>query len=71
MGFLNVSFDGYNYGKLEGLCLVYLLVSTDVKVLGSVEGIKLGSTDGRVLSTTLGNVDGINLVLILQQRWAL
>ena len=32
---------------------------TDDKVPGSDEGIKLGSTDGKVLGTILGNVDGI------------
>ena len=32
-------FDGYNYGKLEGLLLVGSLGSTDGKVLGSDEGV--------------------------------
>ena len=31
--------------------------STDGKALGSDEGIKLGSTDDKVLGTILGNVD--------------
>ena len=34
---------------------------TDGKVYGSNEGIKLVSTDGKVLGTILGNVDGIKL----------
>ena len=32
-------------------------------MLGSDEGIKLGSTYGKVLDTILGNVDGITLGL--------
>ena len=32
-------------------------------MLGSYEGITLGSTDGKVIGTILGNVDGIILVL--------
>ena len=43
--------------------LVYLLVSTDGIVLNSDEDIKLGSSDGKVLSTILGYVDGITVVL--------
>ena len=35
----------------------------DGKVLGSDEGIKLGSTDAKVIGTILGNVDGIILGL--------
>ena len=43
--------------------LGYSLVSTDGKVLGYDEGIKLGLFDGKVLGNILGNVDGITLVL--------
>ena len=39
------------------------LVYTDGKLFGSDEGIRLGSTDGKVLGTILGNVDGITLGL--------
>ena len=37
------------------------LGSTDGKVLGYDEVIKLASTDGKLLVTILGNVDGITL----------
>ena len=36
---------------------------TDGKVLGSDEGIKLGSTDGKIFVIILGNGDGITLGL--------
>ena len=52
---LNGSFDGSNDGKFEKLLLVESLVSTDGKVLGSDEGIKLGYTDVKVIGTILGN----------------
>ena len=39
------------------------LISTDGKVLGSDEGIKIIYTDGKVLSTTLWNINGITLGL--------
>ena len=45
MGSLYGSFDASNDGNLEGLLLGDSLGSTGVKVLGSDEGIKLGSTD--------------------------
>ena len=41
LGYLNVSFDGSNDGKLEGLLIGYPLGYTDGKVLGSDEGMKL------------------------------
>ena len=41
MGYLNGSFDGSNYGNIEGLFIGESLGYTDVKVLGSDEGIKL------------------------------
>ena len=34
---------------------------TDGKVFGSDECIRLGSSDGKLLDTILGNVDGITL----------
>ena len=37
------------------------LGSTDVKVLGSDDGIKLVYNSGEVIGTTLGNNDGITL----------
>ena len=37
------------------------LGSTDGKVFGSDEGIKLGLSDVGVLGTIIGNVDGITL----------
>ena len=37
--------------------------STDGKVIVSDEGIKLRSTDGKVLANITGNVDGITLLL--------
>ena len=39
------------------------LVSTDGKVLGSDEAIKLGSTHVKVLCISPVNIDGITLVL--------
>ena len=39
------------------------LESTDDKAIGYDEVIKLGSTDGKVLCTILGTVDGITLGL--------
>ena len=37
----------------------YSLGCTDDKLIGSDEGIKLGFSDGEVVGTILGNVDGI------------
>ena len=59
MAYSDRSFDGSSYVKLEGLFLWDSLVSTDGKVLGSDEVIKLGSSDGNVLGTILGDVYGI------------
>ena len=61
LGSLDGSFDGSNDGKLEGLFLVGSLVYTDGKVLGSDEGIKLGSTHVEVVGTLLVNVYRITL----------
>ena len=63
LGFLHGSFDGSNDIKLEGLLLGVLLGSTNYKALGSDEGIKLGSNNIKLISTILGNVDGIILGL--------
>ena len=56
MGSLNGSLDGYNVEKLEGLLIEEPLVYTSVKVIGYDKGIKLGSTDGRVFGTILGDL---------------
>ena len=55
------SFDGSNDVKLEFLLLVESLVSTDDKVLGSDEGIKLVISDGKVIGTIHGDLYGITL----------
>ena len=60
---LDGSFDGFDYGNLERLFIGGSLGSTYVKAPGSDEGIKLGSTDSKVLGTILGNVDEITLGL--------
>ena len=57
MGSLEVSFDGSNDGKLEGLLLGDSLGSTDGKVLVSDEGIKLVFSGGKLLGTILRNLD--------------
>ena len=71
MGSLDGYFDGSNDGKLEGLYLGCSLVKTDGKVPGSDEVIRLGLFDGKVIGTILGNVDIPQLVLMLEQSWAL
>ena len=63
MVLLDGSFDGSNDGKLEVLFYVYLLVSTDGIVPVSDEGIKLGSSNGKVICIILGKIDGITLGL--------
>ena len=55
--------DSFNDGKLEGLLLGDSLGYTDRKLLGSDEGIKLLSTDGKMLGTIRVNVYGITLGL--------
>ena len=42
LGYLDGSFGGSNYGKIEGLFLGFSLGYSDGKVPGSDEGIKLG-----------------------------
>ena len=62
-----VSLDGSIYfsNDINLYCLPIgdLLGCTDGKVLGSVEVIKLGYINDKVLGTILGNVDGITLGL--------
>ena len=47
------------YGNLEALLLGGSLLFTSGKVIGSDEGINMGSTDGKVISTILEYLDGI------------
>ena len=61
LGSLDEFFYISNYGKLEQLFLGDSLESTDVKVLGSDEGINLILSDGKVIGTILVDVDGITL----------
>ena len=63
LGSLDGSSDVSNDGKLGVLLLVGSLVSTDDKLLGSDEGIKMVLSDGEVLGNILGNVDRIILAL--------
>ena len=56
---LDAPFDNSKDGKLQVLLLVESLGYTYGKVLGSDEGIKLGSTYVKVLGTILEDVDGI------------
>ena len=58
---LDGSFDGSNNGILERLFLGDSLGYIYGKVLGSDEGIKVVSTDGKVLGTIPINADGITL----------
>ena len=61
--YLDESFDDYNESKVEGLFREGSFLSTDGKVLGSDEGIKLGLFDGKVLRTILWNVYAIIFVI--------
>ena len=54
---LDASFYGSDYGKIESLLLGGSMGYTNDKSFGSDEGIKLISTDSKVLGTILGNVD--------------
>ena len=56
--YLDGSFDGYNYGKLEGFFPGDSLRSTYVKVLGSDEVINMGLFYGKVIG---------NLIVILYE----
>ena len=68
---LDGSLDGSNDGKLEGLLLGGSKGSTDCRVIGSDEGIKLGYTDNEVLVTIIGNLMESHLGFVLEQSWAL
>ena len=59
--FLDGSFDDSNYGKLAVLFFVGSLGSTVDKVFSSNEGIKIVPTDGKVLGTILGHIDGMTV----------
>ena len=59
MGSLDGSLDCSNDGKHEGFLLGDLLESIDGKVLVSYEGIKLGSTGGKIIDTIFEDVYGI------------
>ena len=61
LGYLDGSFGDSTDDNLEGLLLVGSLVSTDDKVLGFYEVVKLGLFDGEVIGTILGDVGGITL----------
>ena len=58
---MDESFDGSNDIKQEDLFLGDSLWYIDGKVLGSDEGIKLWSTDGKVLIIILVNIDIITI----------
>ena len=53
LGSIYGSFDGSNDGKLEGLFLGGSGKYNDGKVLGSDEGIKMGSTGVKFFSTII------------------
>ena len=59
LGYLDVPFDGSNNDNLKELFLGDSLEYNGGKFIGSDEVIKVGYTDGKVLGTILGNVDGI------------
>ena len=61
LGSLDESFVGSSYEKLRSLLLEDSLVSTDDKVVGSDEGIKLVLSYGNVIGTILINLYGIIL----------
>ena len=61
LGSLDRSFDGFNDRKLGGLFHGESQGSTDGKLLGDDEGIKLVLSCGKVTGNILVNVDGITL----------
>ena len=61
LGSLDGSYDGSNDNQAEDLLLGDSLISTDGKVLGSYELIKLGLSYGGVIFTILGNIYVITL----------
>ena len=66
LGSLGESVDGSNDGKLDVLLLGHSLGSTDGKVLGFYEVIKMVLSDDKVLGTIFGYVVGIiwNLLMV-------
>ena len=60
---LDVYIDGSTDCNLEVLFIEGSLGSTDDKVIGSDEGIKLVSTDGKLLGTIIGHLYGIKIGL--------
>ena len=56
---LDESFDGYNDGKLERLFIGDSLGSTDDKVIGFYEGIKLWLSNVKMIGAILEGVNGI------------
>ena len=61
LGFLEEFFDYFNDGNIEALFLGSSLGSSDGKVLGSDEVIKLGFLNGKLIGTILLNVYLITL----------
>ena len=53
MGYLDGSLDGSNYGNIEVLFIGGSMGSSDGKVPGSDEIIKLGLFDGKVLGNII------------------
>ena len=64
---LDGNIDGSNDGKLESLLLGDSLGFTDGKVIGSDEGIKMGSTECKWLSTIIEMFTKSHLGLMLEQ----
>ena len=71
LGSLLENINSSNNGKIEGLLIGDSLGSTDVTVLGSDKGIKLGSTGDEALGTILGDVDRITLGIYVRTELAL
>ena len=61
MGSIDGPFDGSDDRKVEIIFLGDSLGSTDGKILSSDEGIKLVSTDSKVVCNILGDIDVITL----------
>ena len=71
LGSLLENINSSNNGKIEGLLIGDSLGSTDVTVLGSDKGIKLGSTGDEALGTILGDVDRITLGIYVRTELVL
>ena len=61
MSSLDGSFDGSDYGKLNGLLLGDSMVYTDSKVIVSDGKMQLGLCGGKVIGTIIGSIYGITL----------